>query len=102
MRPKDLPDQALIVTEPVDRSGVEEGAPSVEGAQKDSFGLGPGRRRAIGVGQAHAAQSDFRDLERAKLAGLHVTLGGQGDSEPSPRTKSGSQGFRDGFMRSAL
>ena len=102
VRSQDLPDQPLVVTEPVDRSGVEEGATGVEGAQKDSLSLGPGRWRAIGMGQAHAAQSDLRDFERAKLTGLHVTLRGQVDSEPSRRTKSGSQGLRDGFMRSAL
>ena len=69
-----LADQGLVVAEPVDGGGVEEGVAHVEGLVQQPRGLGLRRRVPVGMAQAHAAQADGADVEGAEPTDLHETL----------------------------
>ena len=58
----------------IESGGVEEGVAGVERAFQHRLGLVSPRRRAIGPGQAHAAEPDAGDLEGTDPALVHFML----------------------------
>ena len=78
----DFADQRLVVAEAIEGGGVQVRIAGVERAFQHPFGLVARRRRPVGVGEAHAAEADGRDVEGTDGTGLH---GGSGRSSKTPR-----------------
>jgi hypothetical protein len=61
---RNLADQGFVVSQAIDRGGVEEGVAGVQRAQQHrSSACARGGGLAVGVAEAHAAEPDGRHLE---------------------------------------
>ena len=68
MRFQHAADKALVVTEAIDSSRVEERVAGINRTIEHALGLRVRRRRAVRVRQAHATKADGRDGEGADFA----------------------------------